>query len=919
MPCTTTAMRFHSSRSRLSPEADLGRFVGEAERIVGELEAIAGRVRDPEDGLVSQMPVAREYLQRVLAARDDRERLERIVLEDYPAISIGVGRKGSWEDDGDCQLMKDTVKDLRDLIKATRKGMKAQALADFLPLAERFVIDYTTRRRGEGHADYDDLLLWSRDLLRDNLEVRAYFQRRFRCLLVDEFQDTDPTQAELVMYICSDVSTAAGEKAARERHWYELPLRPGALFVVGDPKQSIYRFRRADMGVYDRIKNGPLRGGVVELSQNFRSLPGLIEWLNGAFNEIFVEKVGMQPPNIPLVATPGELELERSPVVVVRGEEPVSKATEVREQEARMLAAVIGRAVEKEHWQVRDQTTGEVRAAEYRDVAVLVPKRTEIDLYEDAFDDAGLPYRHEGNRSFYQRQEVKELAACLRAIDDPTDKLSLVTALRSSAFACSDEELFLFTAAGGWLDYLSKPPEGHEAVAGALSVLRGLHYDRGRTALPELVHRLVSRTHWAEFALTIPQGEQAAGNLLKVVDQARAFAGAGGGGLRAFARWLMTARDPAASDESEASVMEETDDVVRLMTIHNAKGLEFPIVALANFNSDPSHEQSTFLERESGRLNVTTWVGSFKTPGFEEAWEREKEHNAAEDLRTLYVACTRARDHLIVPVVPRANGDPRGLTGALVEFLSEERGCFLYDVGLPGRWRRGFGERPRDAGRPRRGSTLSLRSERSGSKSATLCSRRRRRDWRSCPRAPQTSCASALRVERRDDTQRIWAARSEAALVGTALHKVMELIDLEDPTNLETLARAICFDLGVQGHVEEVVGMARNCLASPTVRRATASCSYKREIQFDMALESRRLVGRADLLFVDEDGLVALDYKTDHLAVDEADSRTAFYSGQAESYVHGITQATGLPVQEVVFVFARIPVETAAVKTGERP
>ena len=156
----------------------------------------------------------------------------------------------------------------------------------------------------------------------------------------------------------------------------------------------------------------------------------------------------------------------------------------------------------------------------------------------------------------------------------------------------------------------------------------------------------------------------------------------------------MTARDPAASDESEASVMEETDDVVRLMTIHNAKGLEFPIVALANFNSDSSHEQSTFLERESGRLNVTTWVGSFKTPGFEEAWEREKEHNAAEDLRTLYVACTRARDHLIVPVVPRANGDPRGLTGALVDFLTEERGCFLYDVGLARPWCCHAGERP---------------------------------------------------------------------------------------------------------------------------------------------------------------------------------------------------------------------------------
>jgi ATP-dependent helicase/nuclease subunit A len=180
------------------PEADLDRFMAETERIVSELESIAARATDAEDGLVVQLPVAREYLEELRAVRNDCERLERAVLERYPGINLNVGRRGSWDDSGDCELMKDKVRELRELIKTTCKGLKSQALADFLPFAEGFVLGYTTKRRSEGHADYDDLLLWARDILRDELDVRAYFQRRFRSVLVDVFQDTDPILAELV-------------------------------------------------------------------------------------------------------------------------------------------------------------------------------------------------------------------------------------------------------------------------------------------------------------------------------------------------------------------------------------------------------------------------------------------------------------------------------------------------------------------------------------------------------------------------------------------------------------------------------------------------------------------------------------------------------------------------------------------------
>ena len=217
-------------------------------------------------------------------------------------------------------------------------------------------------------------------------------------------------------------------------------------------------------------------------------------------------------------------------------------------------------------------------------MAILMPARTGLEHYEDALAAAGIPYRHEGSRDFFQRDEVRDLIWVLAAIDDPTDRVALVGALRSSAFAINDEELVLHAAEAGSLSYRSPTPGPARAVNAALAELRDLHRLRRAFSLAEIVRRVVERTRLVEFALTRPDGEQGAANLLAIVDEARLFAAAGGGGLRPFIRHL---RDSMADEqiEIEATVAEETDDVVRIMTTHGAKGLEYPIVALANLGS----------------------------------------------------------------------------------------------------------------------------------------------------------------------------------------------------------------------------------------------------------------------------------------------------------------------------------------------
>ncbi len=565
---------------------------------------------------------------------------------------------------------------------------------------------------------------------------------------------------------------------------------------------------------------------------------------------------------------------------------------------------------------MRDPRNDELRDAQWRDVAVIVPARTGIELYEEAFENTRLPYRYESTRSFFQRQEVRDLANCLYAIDDPTNKLSLVAALRSSAFGCSDEEIFLFKSAGGKLDYREKnPPSGHDGVSAALPVLHELHKDRRQTSLPELVHALLHRTNLIEFALTDRAGGvQAAGNLLKVVDQARAFAGVGGGGLRSFARWLESSSDPD-QEETEASVVDETDDVVHLLTIHGAKGLEFPIVALANLNSNAASRKGSFCDHASGRLQVYAkkeWV----TPGFDDAWEDEDRHHDAERRRMLYVATTRARDHLVLPVIERQSGDMKGLAGELAPDLpdwEDDRaghdvdGCHLYDRALL--------KVAKAAGREKRvvpskvdvDAALAKREQWLAERNEVVESADRGLAW--------VSASSAERWERplaADDGTPggdggepvVRIARPTARAIGDALHRVMEVIDLATGAELEAVAAAMCVEAAVPDQVDDVVQMAQHCLDSEPVKRAVAGGKYWREVSFTVPRKEGGFdVGRVDLVFREGDGLVVVDYKTDR--VTEEQDLTAKYSPQAHAYMQGLQSASGEAVRECLFIFAR--------------
>jgi ATP-dependent exoDNAse (exonuclease V) beta subunit len=653
------------------PEAEpaaVGAFLDTLAEAVARLEALAPACVSATDRGLAQIEAVRRLLGDCRRVASDADRLERILLR-TPKIKA-EGNQKNWKPATACQEQKAICTEIGQRLEKLQRALRCEALVSLIPLAEEFVLRYAEERRQRGIAEFDDLLIWTRDLLRDTPEVRRYFRERFAVIVVDEFQDTDALQVEIILLL-----TSPDEEGPI---WSWRPA-PGALFVVGDPKQSIYRFRRADVATYLRVRDEVLAEGRRSIVQNFRSVPGVIDWVNRVFapalsgdgqvgyTDLHAARDGGARPAVTLVPFNGAGQAEQS-----------------RAAEAAAIAATI-QTVLSEGWPVYDNEVGGWRPARAGDVVVLLPTRRALPALERALGATGVPFRHEGGRAFFDRQEVHDLVAMLRAIDDPTDGIWLVAALRSVAFGCSDDAIARAVAAGWRLDYRLPLPDDVPEVADACRLLHSLHRARPSLSLVPLVRAVLRETRLVEIAQTAPGGEQAAANLLKVLDQARAFAESGSSGLRPFLHWIEQQRS-ARADEADAPVADHGDEVVRLLTIHAAKGLEFPIVVLSGLAENlGSTQPPAFVEVDQAtgarRLHLrrgNDTDGHLETPGYGDARKRERRHEEAERRRLLYVAATRARDRLVLPIA-MAGDAPASLAGELTSSIWPPEGPHVHD------------------------------------------------------------------------------------------------------------------------------------------------------------------------------------------------------------------------------------------------
>lgn len=798
-----------------------------------------------------------------------------------------AGNKDNWRGHSLSEL-RETMKALDSQRDELRHRLALWFGAPIFNAIRRVVLDYAEDRRRRGTLEFQDLLIRATMLLEQHPDVANAVGERFRRILVDEFQDNDPLQTRIV-----DAITRRA---------------PGCAFFVGDPKQSIYRFRRADIRQFNAVKQRE-QSGLTRLTQNFRSTPGITEFVNAVFAPLMEQGGSDQAEWEDLNAFRPALEGSQPPVTVVGGAMD-GRLPEIRRDEGDALARTIGDVVAS-RWQVSVKESEHSRDARFADIGVLVPTRTGLNELLPALERYTIPYRLESRSLVYDSPEVRDLLSLLRAIDDPTDQIALIAALKSPAFACADDDLYRWHLAGGAWDYRSDPPPSisdEDPVADSMRWLRKVADRRWTMSVSELVGLIVRERRLMEIAVVERQPREHWQRYRFMIDQARAFSDAGGATLSEFLQW---ARHQAEQDTQviESVVPEEDHDAVRVMTIHAAKGLEFPIVVFTGLNIAPRSDSLPVLWHDDGHAEVR-WRGDLQTPGFSELSERESELQKQEYVRRNYVAATRARDHLIVSLYRPATGrgaknDARQIDEVLDSTTVEHRRWSHdqiphYEPPVPSSATTDAppdpGERERWLERRRQAiqQHASLPHE-----SATGIAKR-------ADAAAPRSFANPN--DEPDDDLPAWRRGRAGTAIGRATHGVLQVIDLGHASD-EEIANAAAAQSAAESlarpAANEVQRLVKRALQTNAVREAVEANRHWRELYAAVEVDGVLLEGFIDLLYELPNGnLVVADYKTDALREGEAlDEAVRRYRLQAATYALILEQSLQRNVERCVLLF----------------
>ncbi len=861
---------------------------------LAEVALVADECTAEDDKLLLHIkgPVA-EFARSLRQAAEDDSKLELLTK---PKIKYRYGQARHWPET-DVVAVRQQLLDIQtscESLVARYQDATLQVLAASLA---RFTLDGAESRRAAGELEYHDLLVLARSLLRDPIHgpaVRTTLAQRYQRLLVDEFQDTDPIQVELAVLIASD------DPEAGSKDWRTVAPRPGHLFFVGDPKQAIYRFRRADIATFLDTRDNVV-GSAETLDHNYRTSKTILDWVNKTFDELIVEAAGSQPRYTALIPVRKDPEVGPAVAFIGREHEGRPKAEEIRIAEARDVAGVIHQAI-TEQWTVSERTPDgaeQWRPARCSDIAILLPSRNSLPELQSALESAEIPYRVETSTLVYETREVRDLMLAMRAIDDPTDGLSIVSALRTPSFGCGDDDLLIWKRRyGGSWDYLDPVPDGapHDhPVAVGLAQFRRLHEERRWKSPSEIMDATLREGRFFELGAGMRRPRDLWRRLRFVLDQCRAWEEAGGVTLRQYLRWI--ASQAVQGERAKETVLPESDDdAVRILTIHGAKGLEFPIAVMSGMTALMVREaggvQVRFPDTEGWAIQVRK---GFATAAFEETMASEEARERDERIRLLYVATTRARDHLVVSVHRKQDGGPAvtsaqilheaGSHPALVELLEipedgehgplPTRGAPEPAGDLPtlDEWRRLHEAALRSAARPVAISATGLAAE------------------------------EYAGADSNDGTVSFRRTGGDGAAIGRAVHAVLQSIDLGTGTGLAATCSAQAAAEGVSSRSRLIEELCRSALESETVRYASQRRHF-REVYVGVPDEDRVLEGFIDLLYDDGDGIGIVDYKTDSWAdAGDLDEKVERYRGQMRAYARAVRESVGREVLSATLLF----------------
>ena len=953
---------------------------GEIRRLVDQLAAFAAMSSGPawdKDVLYLDTTRARTGAAAIadgLVPAEDLDGLEALLVDLHHDRGFSKPRKGSGAGYSKRQTRAavwDARQRLYDALGAFERAANADLAAalqgDLRPSIDR----YDALKAAEGALDFVDLLLRARELLRDDAEVRRTFRQRLSHLFVDEFQDTDPLQAEIVVLLSGDPDA---DRVGRV-DWQQVQPRPGALFIVGDPKQSIYRFRRADIGTYRAVCEWLESRGAARatLTTSFRATPVIQRVVNAAFAPLMTDDAATQQPPYVRLTPSRDDHLTQPSVVALPVPRPYGARNVTKGAIEKSLPDAVGAFLkwlfDESHWKVseRSVTTGrsELVPVRPRHVCLLFRRFTSFDQdvtrpYVQALEARDIGHLLVGGKSFHDREEVETVRAALTSVEWPDDELSVFATLRGALFAIGDDLLLEYRHHFGRFHPYHVPNHlaAHlQPVGEALALLRDLHQRRNSRPVADTLNDLLTatRAHVA-FALR-PGGEQVLANVLHVADLGRRYEADGGLSFRGFVTTLGEAAERA--EAPEAPILEDGSDGVRLMTVHKAKGLEFPVVVLVDPTCKLSRDTAD-RHLDAARSLCAVRLAGWAPADLLDHEPLEVERDRHEGHRLAYVAATRARDLLVVPVVgdgPFTDGWLSPLNSAIYPPVERRRDPEP-GTAWPAFKRDSVLERPN--GDPARSETvqpglyrftdgtdeaysvvwwdpgvlaleqrapMGVRHENLIGKGASRAVVDETLDaYRRWEAARASAIAAASEPSLMVATASEWAAGNVALPDGTPLadvvvdvvagrldqerpsgpafgalvHAVLARVAFDaEPSSVDAVAHTQARLLGAPPDDERAaVEAVSRVLASPWIRRAASAPVCRREVPVTLSDGERGIIeGVADLVFEEAGQSIVVEFKTD---VEIGRLGLERYRRQVAFYVAAVTRTTGRSVSGVL-------------------
>jgi ATP-dependent helicase/nuclease subunit A len=836
-------------------------------------------------------------MHRCFLRKDNLDFTDPVVLmETYEAMDksamITQNRWPSKEEakdfKGDFDLFKESTVD--EAIRHWRKYRHSKILTFLRPALDFF----NERRLDQFKLNFQDQLMLASRLLRDNPEVRQYFSRRFSHILVDEFQDTDPIQAEVLLYLTGT--------ECEEKDWQKLVPRAGSLFLVGDPKQSVFRFRRADIDTYNLVKKQIKRGGgeVLHLTTNFRSLSSLAAWNNSIFNNIFPEKANKYQAGFAPLNTVRKNDERMHGVYKISIPKQVrNNKMRIAEIDAQRIADFISNSL------CVDMDDG--KGWQPSDFLILLRYKKNMTVYARALEQREIPYEITGSKAFTESEEIREILNLAKALNDPDNPIYTVAALRGIFFGVSDNELYEHKQKRGRFSFLmgeyGKEGEAKDKVSQSLSKLRQwwewIRVYPATTAL----EMIFEDSGIVNFAASSEMGSSRAGNLFKLLALLRSQEREGAASfseLVTFMEELMT-----VYDIEEMSLTPGGTNAVRLMNLHKAKGLEAPFVFLANPVGIKPHDPDKHIIRigmtPEGYFQFSKKVGfHWKTLSQPVHWEEKSEeegiYHKAEEERLMYVASTRAKDCMVISAYEENIGDKRAW-GALDDCLR-----VVTELEIPERGE----EKEREKLRLKKGEWAAAKQQiEEKQERATV---------------PSYGVESVTSLAKRDKERPEWRRRSYGMAWGRAVHKMLEIVGMGngngEGAKLGLLAENVLvaeeMDIGKKA---ELVRLVESIRESEFWKRAMQAKKRFFEVPFSIGTTEKELGGEGDLpvilsgaidlAFLEDDGWVIADYKTDEIK-DNLDDYINYYAPQVKLYSTYWAEITGQKVKESGLYFTSV-------------